>query len=555
MPVTKRPLLPVITIKKDDATLYTFNSFIPTFDFRVLSLRLKPVSDSKGGTFKLSIISADGTTSGTNTLLNNIGGNNEVTIWIGKTDATKTKIFLGIVESVQVDEPNKNLMTLTLTGPDFGSNILKNRIIDQDWVQKKTSDGITLDTTDNNVLVSQIVTDILTIKSSYYVENDITIADQGVIVTAGNITPNDIRIPQFSASMEYADDKIDELDVYGKSIHYVDPDKNFIMKQVPLFTSSTPTIMLSDNLTDAATVAWDQDKLGYIAPNSSMVYSLENYKKRIYGIGGDQLKLDVAKETTSSSTVLYDKYIVVKFTTVASNLDSIQIALSKTGSPSLDAVLELVEDASGAPGTSIIRVVSLNKNAVTGTAAMHNFTMNAELTANTAYWMILRDDGGDVSNTYNWHRDALDTGTHSTSTDGVTWTPAATPNRWNFAYRIYSRNPITPYKPGSGIVATDLLREEVVRDATITDYDTMAKSIAADLEIVSQVKEIFTCNVYAPNTLFAVGDKIRINKTASGKVIVGDFLCSNIEYIFDNSNDGAVGAIYFEAEFIRYSIF
>ena len=174
MAINKRPLLPVITIKKDDATLYTWNPFAGTFDFRVQSLRFTPVADSKGGQFQLTIVSSDATNVNARTLLTNITGNNEVTIWVGKTDTTKTKVFLGIVETVETYEPNLNLTTITLSGPDFGSNILKRRILDRSWTRAKESDGITL-ANDVTVLISQIVSDIITGAESLYVETDPTI--------------------------------------------------------------------------------------------------------------------------------------------------------------------------------------------------------------------------------------------------------------------------------------------------------------------------------------------------------------------------------------------
>lgn len=552
MALLKIPLYPVITIKKDDGTLYTFNPFDGTYDFKVASLRTKPVSDSKGGVFTLRIQSSDASNSGANTLLSNITGANEVTIWVGKSDLTKTKIFLGIVETIKDIESTPELMDITLSGPDWGSNILKNRIIDQDWIQDKQSDGITLDNTDDTVLISQIVEDLLTQNSSYFVENDVTIEDQGVIVSSANITPNDLRIAQFSARMETADDKLDELDEYGNAIHYIDAEKIFYMKEVPLFTSSTPTFMISDNETDAAVVAWDQDKLGLIQPGATIKNSLEHYKRRLYGVGGDQLKLDVEKAIVTHSTPLYDKYIAVQFTTKASNLDSLAISLSKTGTPSIDPILEIIEDDGGAPGSNVISIKSINRNAITTSAQFHVFTMNLELVANTTYWMILRKDAGDVSNTINWHRDNADTGIHSTSTDGITFTPATTPDRHNYACRVYSRNPITPFKPGTGITATDLLREEVLRDSAITDYFAMNAKLSEQLTTASQLKQILTCKIYAPNDMFAVGDKISVNKTASGKVIVGDFLISNMELIFDSSNQNTPGPTGFDIECVRF---
>ena len=72
--ITKRPLLPVITIKKDDDTLLTYNPFTPTFDFRLRSLQFEPPYDSVGGKFDLRIVSDAVTNAATNILINNISG-------------------------------------------------------------------------------------------------------------------------------------------------------------------------------------------------------------------------------------------------------------------------------------------------------------------------------------------------------------------------------------------------------------------------------------------------------------------------------------------------
>ena len=121
--ITKRPLLPVIVITKDDLTSYTFNPHIGTFDFRVSSLTFTPPYDNVGGSFNLSIMSSDATNSNMNTFLNNVNEGNELTISLGKTNATSTLIFRGIIERKEINESQKTFMSVTLSGPDWGSFI------------------------------------------------------------------------------------------------------------------------------------------------------------------------------------------------------------------------------------------------------------------------------------------------------------------------------------------------------------------------------------------------------------------------------------------------
>ena len=114
--ITKRPLLPKITIQKTSG-VYTFDPLSSTFDFRVGSLTVKPAFDAVGGTFSLNIIGSSGTNAQMNTILSNISEGNEVTIWVGKTSATLTKIFLGVIEEIVIDESNKNFCKCYIIWP------------------------------------------------------------------------------------------------------------------------------------------------------------------------------------------------------------------------------------------------------------------------------------------------------------------------------------------------------------------------------------------------------------------------------------------------------
>jgi len=159
--ITKQPLLPVIQITKNDSTTYTFNYFTSTFDFRVTRCQIRPPFDQTGGEFTCHIISADGTNSAMNTILSNVDEGNEIVFWIGKSDSTKTKIFCGVIESKEIKEPNKNYMEVILKGPDWGSDLLKSKIVNRFWQQRRSTDG-SLDSNDSSTLISQIINDLLT---------------------------------------------------------------------------------------------------------------------------------------------------------------------------------------------------------------------------------------------------------------------------------------------------------------------------------------------------------------------------------------------------------
>ena len=61
-----------------------------------------------------------------------------------------------------------------------------------------------------------------------------------VVFTAGNY-PNvstSYQVPQFEANAEKLDDKLTELDELGGTIHFVDADKTFYMKDALTISSS-----------------------------------------------------------------------------------------------------------------------------------------------------------------------------------------------------------------------------------------------------------------------------------------------------------------------------
>ena len=136
--ITKLPILPVITIAKTGGGVYTFNPFIPTFDFRLTKTAVfEPPFDAVGGRMSFGITSADGGNSGSNTILTNIEEGNEVTVWIGKDNTSKSKLLLGVIESIDIDEANPNFMNITISGPDWGSDIMKNRIVNGQWCRTR----------------------------------------------------------------------------------------------------------------------------------------------------------------------------------------------------------------------------------------------------------------------------------------------------------------------------------------------------------------------------------------------------------------------------------
>lgn len=554
--ITKRPLLPVITIEKTSG-VYTFNSFTSTFDFRVGGLNIKPAFDAVGGTFNLNIISADGSNSGMNTILANISEGNEVTIWVGKTNASKTKIFLGVIEEIVIDEPNKNFMSVTLSGPDWGSDLLKNMIVNFQYEQDTLSTGA-VDTGDDSTSIINLINIILNDTQSYPsgAADGITAVSRGLVYDASTVIPMSFQLPIFNARFEFLDDKLQELATYGLAYYYVDVDKKFNMYQSNFSVSAAPaTILFTDDANDAT--SWVTGKVGLIAPGSSFKRTLEHHKRRIFGLGGLSGELDKENTTTSSFTAMSANYISQRFTPDKSTLSKINVYISKTGTPIEDLVLELRDDSSSgtsAPTGEVLRSISKNKNILSsgytdGVATISTFEMNEELTPGRNYWIVLFKNGTSSSNTFNWHKDALDTGTSATSADDQTWALTTTPNRFNYAFQAFIGNELIQISKDPNTVATSKhFHEDVLRKNELVNKDVLKHILTQENKTAHKKKEIFKCQVYVPDTLLQTGQKIRVRKQASGYLVDGDFTLGQIEYVFEPG----VGTFYYEVELTRF---
>ena len=558
--ITRKPLLPVITLTKNDASTYTYNPFTSTFDFRVRRLQVTPPFSNNAGTFNLQLTSANGSNTDANTIITNVDEGNEVTIWIGKDNTNKSKIFTGVIETWEIDEQNKNFMSLTISGPDFGSDILKNRIVFGKWAQLVDSNG-DQDTTDSSTTVRQIVIDMLT-KDVYYPDQTglVTVEDQGIVVTSTNIKGEDLTLKSFAANYEFIADKLQTLGEIGGMIFWVDPDKNFFMDYPTTVASSSSGILLTDDNTDATALAWlPVTKLGLIAPNSTYTRTLENHKRRVFGMGGVNIGLDQSSTTDAGTPTTLEGYnyamsFIPDFSTVA----KVQVKISKIGTPIEDFVLELREDFNGLPTGKTLRTVSKPKAFLDSsgtTATWSTFEINEEVIIGHTYWIVLRKNGTSASHTFRWHHDNTDNNPSlsARSADDITWALTGTPNRFSYAFRqfkgdevfrIYVQNPIS--------ATTKHHHDDIIRKDDITDDYVMDVLLTSETDTLFKRKEILKCQVYAPDVLLTAGQKVRIRKQASGYTVDDEFVLGSVEYIFESSDDQSTGSFYYFIEAVRY---
>lgn len=556
--VQKLGVLPVITISKVGGGSYTYNPHTPTFDFAVLpGTWFKPAVDASGGKFHLvmSAPKADWDTSVSTGItklrayLTNIAEGYEITFQAGKTSSV-TNLLRGVIETIEVNMVGPNFAKLTLSGPDFGSPILKHTVVNGQWIQRKQSNGVDLDTSDTTTRPYEIIDDMISTTAVYPVVSDgITAQGKGLnAISATYCQPPNFTIPQFYANMEFIDDKLSELDEICQTTHYVDYDKNLVVKQSTLTASG---ILLTDNPSDSVASTWDTTKLGYISEITPYSLTLETHRKRLFGLGGDQrLENDQQRQTTTTTSTKNDvNWLAMKFQPYYSNIESIGVYVDKVGSPgNLDVLFVANDITNNKPQASTLVHKTIDKEKITGTAGWHYIQVNQEVDPGQNYWVVLQETN-DASNYYRWYRTSGSSSyTTSSSADGASWTTTTSTD--GFAYRAVSTSPLLIHYPSVGLSASDKhFYEEVIRRPDVTQVETMQYILRGLYSVNGKRKHIVKAKVYAPDTLLQTNQTVRIRTQSSVYQVDNTYVVGDITYRFDNAR----GYFYQDIEAVRFA--
>lgn len=557
--ITNRPLQVKITIQNSaGGGAYTYD---PTaganppstgiYDFRLISGSWTPPSDGVAGKFDMVIY--DPTFSA---ILPNIKQKGEVAVWVGKTAGTLAKVFLGSIEHIIIEEPNQSMYFIHLTGPDWGSDIIRNRIINYGWYQQKLVASNNPDSGDLGTRVGTLAKAVLQNAPVYPNQyNNATIEGMGVVVDDANIfagTDGGVSLPYFEASFEYAGDKLDELAAYAGAYWYVDPDKNFVMKSVPIDQSTVPDsgILLTDDYTDPVAASWASGKIGLIAPNTSYDLTSENSRKVIYGLGGNQISSDQSlTDTSAGSDALDSQYLAVKFVPAKQQIEQITVYVAKVGNPQSDLYLDLVYDSSGAPNGDNVRSLYISKDGIGTSVAPCTVAVGDNLIVGSPYWIILRKQGTAL-NGYRWYKKGSGAATASSS-DGTTWSAGTA----GYAFETWTSSPLYVTFPNA--VVTNQLpndyHESVIRKPFVRDYQTMNWFMAVESNYLFRYKEMFKCTIFAPDTLIQNSQRVRIRKQKSKYKFDANYVVSGIEYTFQGGDREATGTFYISGNFTLFT--
>ena len=546
MAINVRPVVPYVTIQKNDLTLYTHDPFTPSRNFQIKNLSFDTPSDNNAGKFDMTIYGATGATSELATIDGNIDEGNEVTIWIGKTDALKSKRFLGVIESIEITDVNPNYSEMHITGIDWGSDVLPWRVIFGSRIQRKLdSNQNKLDDTDDSVLAKNIVISMLRDYEWYPDEtNRITVEEQGVVVNPDNIDISPVRISQIEANYEYIDDKLNEIAGYTESTYFVDPDKNFIMKQKDTINDSG--ILFIDDETDGDATGHDQTKLGYILSGANHKRTVENHRRRLFGLGANLTDIDQQQNTHTAKSSMTSTWVAQQFTPKFG--DFYNLALYLGGNPTVDGSIFIQEDNGGLPTGKVLRSFHINNAVAQGGGKWVYFPVGEKLVVNQPYWIILAETAG-----LNWYHDNTDSGssTHATSPDGITWTLSAA-NRYGMTYLHFVSAPLTVIVPTNVAVGDKHFHEEVIHRPDINEEKSMNRFINGTYASVSKRKKMLNLNVRCPDIIPNNRDNVTIKKSNTADPIASvKYTITKIEYIFETGDDTSTGTYNFNMELNR----
>ena len=421
------------------------------------------------------------------------------------------------------------------------------------------ADG-TPDDTDTSTIVRNLYYDILT-NQRWYQSQDLTMQQMGVTANLANIIlPSpDLKVSEFGASMEYAEDAFRRLDglSYG-GVHEIDP---FGVFKVYVPKSAPSGIIIADNYTDSVLTNWPSAKIALMVDRTEFKHTGEEYRKSIRGIGGSRAGRDTAlyKTASGASETLNGKAWAIKIPTITFiQPQYIGAKIDKLGTPTANLSIELREDKDGQPTGHSVRTVDFDKNGLpaSGSPDFRFMDMAGEqLNSKQSYWLILYQNG-DVSNTIRWYRDSSTTSgvTRAFSTNnGASWTVEN--NSYQFTLDYWFINELVDIKTNDYNVISGnwYYAEEIIREPNLKDDLALSQLLDGTADRMFYDKEVWKGLIYAPDAPLDNGSRVRIRQQNNPikQFDYDDFIISGIEYVFDADSDEPDGMMYYDVTAVR----
>ncbi len=422
------------------------------------SARLKDQLGKRADEFELRLYNNDGDYSSSFAI------GDDVYFYLGYYPDPTTKIFHGIITSIEFDLPYPNKNTMIIRGVDFGTFRLGQTIVS----------GI-------KEFTGQTPTAIIQSLMAEYCPD----------ITYANVETFEDTIPNIKFGWEYVGDCIETLATLAGADFYVDEydDLHFYDN-----TSLSSDHTIGDDEIFSARIQRDSYK----------------HYDRVFVIGGKEKHLDVENATADTAVNTYAKYYGSQFTVSETNLLYVSAYIKKVGTVSEDLPFEIYEDNSGDPTGDIVAWGSFGASNITTDAAWVQSTLiDLQLSTSKTYWLVFKLTGTNAANTYQIYHDNSTANGHEDSEDGSTgWTDRT----GLLAFKTYYGVQIVKESKAASKIAGDHYTDIVITDPTIDDYET-ATLLAQQKVTEYALKYSSDLTLKSKFTRFRSGDVVSLSIT------------------------------------------
>lgn len=367
----------------------------------------------------------------------NIQRQHNVQLYLGKTSGTLQRWFYGKIFDTDVIRPGTNQQAILVQCVGWGV-VLRERDTRMIRNQAKTSDGITLDSTDVNTKLYQLIKDVIQ-KRDHYLDENISLLST-ITVNGVCDTCLDFNIANLNETYNTFAGTIQKLAASANTVWGVDWDRDLFVRDPAAHDSQ---FLFTNNLSAFRSQNWTSTKIAYLkkAPIVFKDSSLDGLYSFLHFYGPFNSKLDVKYEVTPDATNNADDvWHAIPIVPTVDNIAKVAVRVNRTGTPANNWEIEIRgDDGTGKPDPTDVRrhiVISKHKIQALGTTTPSPWleiplTDKLEITPNEQLFIVLRRNG-DVTNTVNIDYKS-GTGTYYDSPDGVTWTVRT----GAFNYRVY----------------------------------------------------------------------------------------------------------------------
>jgi len=322
--------------------------------------------------FEISLYNDDGALSETFEV------GNEVFFYVDENDPPVTKIFHGIITSVEFELDEYRSNRIIVSGEDYGSI----------RAGQTTISGAE---TYNNKTADEIVADII---SRYCPE-----------ITTANLETFAEAIPSMTFAWEYVGQAIDKVASLVGADFYIDENDDL-------------------NFYDAADLSADHVISSGEITSAKIKRDAMKYFDRVYVVGGKQGFLDFSQTATTTEVSLDDKSYASTFTPSKSNILFLDVYTKKVGNPLDDLIFTIVEDNGGNPTGSIVGFGSIPQEDISTDGGWVKTTLvDCQLDISKTNWIVF-NILGTATDTYKVAHNNTTASGHKYKTLAGSWTAA-----------------------------------------------------------------------------------------------------------------------------------